>query len=101
MFGLTIRSIIDVTKEASNTWKRIKNFSLDIYDALNKKTLKEIKDTVMINKNLNMSNIKMKLRSVVLKGKIKNSRITINFKFKKKNDIINLIKKNMSKGKIK
>jgi len=55
----------------------------------------------MINKNLNMSNIKMKLRSVVLKGKIKNSRITINFKFKKKNDIINLIKKNMSKGKIK
>ena len=50
MFGLTIRSIIDVTKEASNTWKRIKNFSLDIYDVLNKKTLKEIKDTVMINK---------------------------------------------------
>lgn len=99
--GLTIKSIIEATNEINNAWNRAKNFSVDIYDALNKKTLREIKDTVVTNKNLNISNITIKLRSVTLVGRTANSRINVNFRFIKKIDIINLTKNSVSKGKIK
>ena len=66
-----------------------------------KKTLREIKDTVVTNKNLNISNITIKLRSVTLVGRTANSRINVNFRFIKKIDIINLTKNSVSKGKIK
>jgi len=99
--GLTIKSIIEATNEVNNAWNRAKNFSVDIYDVLNKKTLREIKDTVVTNKNLNISNITIKLRSVTLVGRTANSRINVNFRFIKKIDIINLTKNSVSKGKIK
>ena len=99
--GLTIKSIIEATNEVNNAWNRAKNFSVDIYDVLNKKTLREIKDTVVTNKNLNISNITIKLRSVTLVGRTANSRINVNFRFIEKIDIINLTKNSVSKGKIK
>ena len=99
--GLTIKSIIEATNEVNNAWNRAKNFSVGIYDVLNKKTLREIKDTVVTNKNLNISNITIKLRSVTLVGRTANSRINVNFRFIEKIDIINLTKNSVSKGKIK